>query len=126
MNAKIKKFILTVLAVGVICAAALVMFKRSFEPEFYEKTDFTAKEAQLVSEYIHINCDADDIERATFSHAHDSVFLFYLRDIDTADIDESFYENEPHRDVTIDEQTGEVKVRFENYDSKLYKMIKNS
>ena len=74
----------------IILVIITILNNKSFSPEFYEKDSFNSEEITSISNYIYVDPNKVSIDKGTFSHAKDSVFIFYLSNIQINDINSHF------------------------------------
>ena len=139
---KYKRIILIILCLFAAVILLIIGLKLSFRPESITEENFSEKDKEKISEQLHIDCQNASIEKATFSHAKDSVFVFYISDIEKEDIDgiyynevyqpaanpeKIFYDSSENIDISciLDTDTNTAEVKLTAYDDVLYKVLKN-
>ncbi|MBO5319676.1 MAG: hypothetical protein J6B01_07735 [Ruminococcus sp.] len=127
-------FFSIVLLSFVICFASI---KYSFKAETYEKKSFTSGDMSIITSNIYIDCNKVDVDKITFSHAQDTMFVFYISNIDKQDIDSNYIKMfESTNEITyqaskdfkikciLNIQTNTAIIKMEEYNEELYKMIR--
>ena len=123
----------------IILVIITILNNKSFSPEFYEKDSFNSEEITSISKYIYVDPNKVSIDKGTFSHAKDSVFIFYLSNIQINDINSHFEKlYESKNDITykakknqnikciLNNNTDTATIRVEEYNSDLYSILKKS
>lgn len=118
----------------VICFS---LIKYSFKAETYEKNSFTSGDISIITSNIYIDCNKVNVDKITFSHAQDTMFVFYISNIDRQDIDSNYIKmSESTNEITyqasknfkirciLNIQTNTAIVKMEEYNEELYKMIR--
>lgn len=113
------------------------MIKYSFKAETYEKNSFTSGDISIITSNIYIDCNKVNVDKITFSHAQDTMFVFYISNIDRQDIDSNYIKmSESTNEITyqaskdfkirciLNIQTNTAIVKMEEYNEELYKMIR--
>ncbi|WP_295076530.1 hypothetical protein [Ruminococcus sp.] len=134
---------ITLLILGSIVIVLLVIItivnNKSLSPEFYEKDSFNSEEITSISNYIYVDPNKVSIDKGTFSHAKDSVFIFYLSNIQINDINSYFekmyeskndiiYQAKKNQNIKciLNDNTNTATIRVEEYNSDLYSIFKKS
>lgn len=118
-------------------AICFTLIKYSFKAETYEKNSFSSSDISLITSNIYIDCNEVSVDKISFSHAQDTMFVFYISNIDKQDIDSNYikiYEStneityQASKDFKIrcilNTQTNTAIVKMEEYNAEMYKMIK--
>jgi len=138
---KHKPYMKVFLSLGVIIfllfAVLFVIYNSLFNPETYEKSSFTEKEIKTISDCIYIDSDNVTVDKVSFSHAKDSVFVFYISGIQADDIISQYEKiSEASGEITcraknntsikcvLDTESNSAVIKLEEYNDKLYKMMK--
>ena len=113
------------------------MIKYSFKGETYEKSSFTSDDISIITSNIYIACNKVNVDKITFSHAQDTMFVFYISNIDKQDIDSNYIKtSESTNEITyqasknfkirciLNTQTNTAIVKMEEYNEELYEMIR--
>ena len=117
----------------------IMVSNSSFNTQYYEKTCFTDEDISFVASYININCEKSEIERMTFSHAKDALFVIYISNISKEDIEKNFsfiyrdsnnetvYSSNSNNNIKcyLSSDQNSAKIRIENYNEQLYKLVKS-
>lgn len=132
------KTIIIILAFVCISLVVLCIVRNNmFSPEKHDKIRFTSEEVSFISGYLGVDLNKSNIDEATFSHAKDSVFIFYISNIEIDNINSKFeklYEskdeisfqspNNSNIKCIFNKNSNTATIRVEEYNSELYKIIK--
>lgn len=130
-------FFIIVIIVLLSLVTYFILVNCSFKVETYEKKSFSSSETALITSNIYIDCNKVSVDKITFSHAKDTIFVFYISNIEKQDIESNYIKifestNEINyqacKDFKINcilnTQTNTAIVKMEEYNKELYKMIK--
>lgn len=135
-----KNFIIIIIVVVVLFLAIFIaLIKHSFKAETYEKTSFSSSDISLITSNIYIDCNEVSVDKISFSHAQNTMFVFYISNIDKQDIESNYiklfestneatYKASKNFKIrcTLNTQTNTAIVKMEEYNSAMYKMIKEN
>lgn len=130
-------FVLIIVIVLLSWVTYSTLINSSFKAETYEKNSFSSSEISLITSNIYIDCNKVSVDKITFSHAQDTMFVFYISNIENQDIGSNYIKtfestNEINyqacKDFNIkcilNTQTNTAIVKMEEYNAEMYKMIK--
>lgn len=91
----------------------------------------------MITSNIYIDCNKVSVDKITFSHAKDTIFVFYISNIEKQDIESNYIKiSESTNEINyqackdfkikciLNTQTNTAIVKMEDYNKELYKMIK--
>lgn len=138
-----KKYILFLIILPSLAFILLgvISFKYTFKAEFSEKTIFSEGQTKQIYDVLDIDSSKANIEKLTYSHAKDSLFMIYINNLTLNDIVQNYSEGysdgnkiycKKNDDYTIKcvlykESGKDIAIfRIENYNEHLYNMVKKS
>lgn len=138
-----KKTYIVFLIVVVIILLVLIInvFKYTYAPVSLEKKRFSEKETKVIYEVLNIHPNQANIDKLTFSHAKDSLFIIYISNLDLSSLKLNYTKYDSYDSETYYRKNDDFNIncilnesnqkytavfRIEHYNEYLYNMVKDN
>lgn len=135
-----KKYIFCSILVFIIFLVVYI-FKFTYTPVFIEKENFSITETEMIYEVLALQTHQAHIDKLTFSHAQDTLFIIYISNLESSSIMLNYSEYDSYGFETYYKQNNNPNIkcilyendekhtaifRIECYNENLYDVIKST